>query len=146
MTGDNARTWLTETRLAAGIFGVLLVITVAVASTARQDASQGPNGVGQPRQAPVTIGGSGIENSAPFHLNAGDYRVAWTATPDHDTGCYHGADLESAEVDVFEPLGNELLDSSAPLSGSTYIYGLEGASYYIRASSGCSWTYTFTQQ
>jgi hypothetical protein len=106
----------------------------------------GGGGGGAPAQAPITISGSGIENSAPFHLNGGDYRVTWTATPDSDVGCYHGANLDSNEVDVFEVLANEILDSAAPMSGSTYVYGLDPGRYYINANSGCDWSFTFTQQ
>lgn len=100
------------------------------------------------RQPPVTVSGSGIENSDPFTLAEGDYRVEWTATPDHDTGCYHGAQLDSTDESefVFEQLANELLDTIEPASGSTNVYGLDGGRYYVSASSGCDWSFTFTQQ
>lgn len=99
-------------------------------------------------EAPVTITGSGIENSAPFLLDGGIYLVEWTAIPHSDQGCYHGAELEAVDPDaaVFEPLANELLDSAAPKTGTTYIYDLAGGDYYVHASSGCDWSFTFTAQ
>lgn len=108
----------------------------------------GGGGADTPAQQPVTVSGSGIENSDPFRLAAGDYAVEWTATPHSDTGCYHGANLESTDESrfVFEPLANELLDSATPVSGSTNIYGLDGGEYYVAASSGCDWRFVFTAQ
>lgn len=99
-------------------------------------------------EAPVTITGSGIENSAPFHLGGGIYLVEFTATPRSDQGCYHGAYLQSADPNapVYERLASELLESAAPLSGTTYIYDLAAGDYYINANSGCDWSFTFTAQ
>jgi hypothetical protein len=99
-------------------------------------------------QEPVTVTGSGIEKSAPFHLEAGTYEVTWTATPPNDQGCYHGANLGAVDPDqvIFEPLANELLDSSAAKTGSTFIYNLDAGDYYVDASSGCEWSFIFTQQ
>jgi len=99
-------------------------------------------------QEPVTVTGTGIQKSAPFHLEAGTYLVTWTATPSNAQGCYHGASLQSTNPDtpIFELLANELLDSGAPKSGQTFIYNLDAGDYYVDASSGCAWSFTFTQQ
>jgi hypothetical protein len=94
----------------------------------------------------VTITGTGISKSAPFHLNGGTYEVTWKATPSSSVGCYHGASLGAVDPSafVFETLANELLDSAAPKTGSTFIYNLPSGDYYVNASSGCSWSFTFT--
>jgi hypothetical protein len=102
-----------------------------------------------PAEAPVTITGSGIESSAPFHLDGGVYLVEWTATFNSGSdGCYHGADLKAVDPDVLmvEPLASELLDSGDPMEGTTYVYDLARGDYYVRASSGCDWSFTFTAQ
>jgi hypothetical protein len=105
-------------------------------------ATQQP--AGNPARSPVTVTGSGIEKSKPFALS-GNYSVAWTATPDSDTGCYHGADLERADGEfMIETLVNEILDSKAPKSGTTQLYNLDATNYYVDANSGCSWSFTFT--
>jgi hypothetical protein len=85
--------------------------------------------------------------AAPFHLNGGNYKVDWTATPASSTGCYHGASLGAVDPNqlLLEPLANELLSSKAPKTGSTFIYNLPG-DYYVDASSGCAWSFTFTAQ
>jgi hypothetical protein len=103
-------------------------------------------GGGAAPQAPITVTGSGIENSAPFHLNGGDYRVAWTATPHSDGGCYHGLHLEPTGGSGGEWLAAEMIDTAAPMNDSTYVYGVSAGSYYINANSGCDWTVTLSQQ
>lgn len=101
---------------------------------------------GQASRTARTVTGSGIAKSEPFAL-AGDYSVKWTATPDSDTGCYHGANLERADGELFfEPLVNELLDSRSPKSGSTRLYGMVATRYYVEVSSGCAWSFTFTPE
>ncbi len=146
--------WNAEPRKSNVNWGLLLLIVGGIVVVgyivSEQQAASGPsnggNGGGGQHQAPVTISGSGIETSRKFHLNGGDYLVRWTATPDTDHGCYHGATLESTDVSVFETLASELLDDGTPKSGSTYLYQVEDANYYVDASSGCDWSFTFTQQ
>lgn len=95
-------------------------------------------------RAPHTLTGSGISKTAPFDLQ-GDYTVTWQATPDSQYGCYMGASLERADGQfIDELLVNEILNSSAPKSGSTRLYGLDAARYYVDANSGCKWSFTFT--
>jgi hypothetical protein len=93
-------------------------------------------------QAPVTVNGSGIENSAPFSLAAGDYLVEWAATTERS--CFHGGDLKGIDNDDTEYLVSEMLEGDG--SGTTYAYDLSGGTYYLRASSGCGWTFRFTRQ
>ena len=95
---------------------------------------------------PVTITGSGISKSKPFAL-AGDYEVTWTAQADSSGGCYHGASLQRADGEfTFETLVNELISDAKPHSGTTNLYNLDATQYYVDASSGCSWSFTFTPQ
>jgi hypothetical protein len=32
------------------------------------------------------------------------------------------------------------------MSGTTFVYGLDAARYFVNANSGCDWSFTFTQQ
>lgn len=92
----------------------------------------------------VTVKGNGISQSKPFHLG-GSYAVGWVATPKSSYGCYHGAYLKRADgTFLFETLGNEMLNSGKAAKGETNLFGLDDADYYIDASSGCKWVYTFT--
>lgn len=133
------------------ILGIVVVIAVGLAVLGQLDkrATGAPApiastaGGGSTRSA-QTITGSGISKSQPFELE-GDYNVTWTATPDSDVGCYHGANLQRADgSSIFEVLANELLNSKAPKTGSTRLYGLDRGRYYVDASSGCAWSFTFS--
>jgi hypothetical protein len=115
-------------------------------STAGSSASDVPAASAPAQRTAVTVSGKGIMNSKLFSLGPGDYLVGWKATPSSSGGCYHGASLVGRDNDDRENLGNELLDSKTPATGETNLYGLTGGRYYIDASSGCSWTYTFTPQ
>lgn len=101
-----------------------------------------PGGGGVTRSV-VTITGSGIEKSASYAMS-GDYIVNWTATPSSDSGCYHGANLESVQATHFEMLVNEMISNGLQKSGNTHIYALPAGDYYINAASGCAWSFTFT--
>lgn len=95
---------------------------------------------------PLVIEGSGIQSSAPFVLDGGDYYIQWTATPKGDGGCYHGGTLEMAGNPLgFVMLANEILPDSTPVDGETYAYGLKPGRYYLKMSSGCDWRVTLTR-
>lgn len=133
---------------------LLILVVIALNShpaTSQQGASTAESAdasVAGVHQEPVTVSGTGIEKSAPFHLEAGNYLVTWTATPSSDQGCYHGATLSAVDPNapVFEMLANELLKDATPKSGQTRIYNLRSGDYYINGTSGCAWSFTFTQQ
>ena len=109
-----------------------------------QVASATPTNPPAPTREIVTVKGSGISSSKPFHL-AGNYLVNWIATPKSSYGCYHGASLKRTDgTFMFETIGNEVLNSGKSSKGETNLYNLDDADYYIDASSGCKWVYTFT--
>jgi DUF971 family protein len=93
-----------------------------------------------PQRQAVTVTGSGIMNSEPFRLS-GDYSVDWTATASSDVGCYHGTSLEPTGTGR----GADLISKevSGTESGTVGVYGLASGSYYVRAASGCDWTFRF---
>jgi hypothetical protein len=96
-----------------------------------------------PTRAAVTVKGTGISKSKPFHL-AGNYAVTWTAQSSSSVGCYHGADLQRADgTAMFETLVNEVFSDAKSHTGSTNLYNLDDAQYYVDASSGCAWSFTF---
>lgn len=98
-------------------------------------------------QQPITIKGKGISKSAPFHLAGGSYAVTWTAKASDSVGCYHGASLARADgTYMFEVLANEIISDAKPHTGSTNVYNVDDAQYYIDGSSGCTWSFTFTLQ
>jgi hypothetical protein len=117
------------------------------AATARPATSQPVAATAAPpARTPVTVTGSGISKSKPFHLE-GNYAVDWTATPASSGGCFHGASLERADgTSLFESLANAILKDAEPKTGSTNLYNLDAADYYVNASSGCEWSFTFKPQ
>jgi hypothetical protein len=102
----------------------------------------------EPTQAVVqretlTVKGKGISSSKAFRL-AGNYELQWVATADSSVGCYHGATLKRADgTFMFETIANEMIDSKKPVSGETNLFNLDDAEYYVDASSGCDWEFTF---
>jgi hypothetical protein len=95
---------------------------------------------------PITISGKGISKSTKFPL-AGDYEVTWTAKASSSSGCYHGASLERADgTSMFELLVNEIINDAKSHTGTTNLYNVDAADYYVDASSGCTWSFTFTSQ
>lgn len=132
--------------LAIGAFVVVAIIVLGrpPASAPGTTTPKTPNAPNAPARSAQTITGSGISKSAPFTLS-GDYEVRWTATPTSDSGCYHGASLERADGEFMnETLANEILDNRTPQSGATRLYGMDDARYYVDASSGCKWSFTFS--
>jgi len=91
----------------------------------------------------VTVKGKGISSSKAFRL-AGNYELQWVAIADSSVGCYHGANLERADgTFMFETLANEIIDGKKPVSGVSNLFNLDDAEYYVDASSGCDWEFTF---
>jgi hypothetical protein len=37
-----------------------------------------------------------------------------------------------------------MLDTMAPESGTSQLYNLDAANYYVDTTSGCGWSFTFT--
>lgn len=95
-------------------------------------------------RGPVSVQGSGVEESRPFQL-AGDYLVIWSAKAGSG-GCYHVAFLERTDGGpmIDEMFVKETVWGGAPpLTGTTRLYDLDAASYYVDVTSGCRWTFTF---
>lgn len=91
----------------------------------------------------MIVTGEGISKSRPFVLE-GDYVVNWTATPHTAVGCYHGASLKAdGDRTTFEMLVNETINDGAKHTGATSLYDMAAGSYYVDASSGCDWAFTF---
>jgi hypothetical protein len=97
---------------------------------------------------PVTMNGSGIENTAPFHLDSGNYLVQWTATPrSQGASCYHGGTLKTTTGKSIESIANASLNRGEPqTTGETRVYNVASGEYFVHMSSGCNWTVTLTQQ
>jgi hypothetical protein len=94
----------------------------------------------------VTVSGKGISKSKTFNL-AGDYEVTWTAQADSHVGCYHGASLARKDGEYVDgTLVNEIFKDAKKHTGTTNLYGLDATAYYVDASSGCSWSFTFAPQ
>ena len=68
--------------------------------------------------------------------------MSWEGSGDA-IGCYLGADLERADGDpILEVLVNEVIEGRR--SGTTNLYGLAAADYYVATNSSCSsWSFTF---
>jgi len=79
-------------------------------------------------------------NTAPFSLNAGNYKVEFTTYKK----CFYGGDLESVDGSISESFINTMEVGS----GETYLYNITKNDYYISmiTGGGCKWDVTFTQQ
>lgn len=88
----------------------------------------------------VTVSGEGIMSSEPVTL-AGDYRVDWLASNDGGRDCFHGTTLRTTGGERAADL--ILTEVHGSGSGTVYVYGLESGRYYVDASSGCAWSFTF---
>ena len=87
----------------------------------------------------LTISGDN-GNTAPFSLNAGNYKVNFTTYKD----CYYGGRLNSVDDSNSE----SIISTSEVGTGETYLYNLPGNNYYLSmiTGGGCKWDVTFTQQ
>jgi len=97
---------------------------------------------------PVRVEGSGIMNTAPFQLEAGDYIISWSAadrSKGDRVGCSHGAALHPVSGKGGELLVNAGVEADGTKSGVTHVYGATAGSYYIRASSGCDWQFDISR-
>lgn len=125
----------------------VLIAVVFIVAACNQPATGGGGSGGGAAPAggpPASVSGKGISKSAPFRLS-GNYNVTWTAKADSAVGCYHGGDLSRADgTFFFESLANEILNDAATHTGSTRLYNVPDAQYYVNANSGCTWTFTFT--
>jgi hypothetical protein len=95
--------------------------------------SASPSPSAAPLAEPVVLSGDGTMKTAKFHLSAGDYLATWTSV---DPKGVFGSYLQSTEVTVFEPIG------VFQASGSTYLYGIADADYYLDVNSTSAWTVT----
>lgn len=105
----------------------------AVAATATAVPTEAPTL--EPAAPPVVLSGPGSMKTAEFRLS-GDYVATWTsANPDGVFGSF----LQSNEVaGLYEPIG------VFQVSGTTHIYGLADAKYFLDVNSTSAWTVTLT--
>jgi len=95
-------------------------------------------------RSPVTVSGSSIGKSDPFRL-VGDYAVTWTAQANSQSGCYNGATLERTDGEYTGlRLARDTYDGAALHTGSSNLYGMDGAQFYVDATGSCKWSFTFT--
>jgi hypothetical protein len=87
----------------------------------------------------LTISGE-YGNTAPFSLNAGNYKVNYTTYQD----CFYGVRLNGVSDSYVE----SIMSTSEVGPGETYLYDLKANNYYLSmtTSGGCKWDVTFTQQ
>lgn len=97
-----------------------------------------------PGEDTVTISGPGSQNSDPFVLEGGAYRVTYNFSGD----CEYGAFLEPTNSDV--GTNETIATGSGPLQGETNLFDVAPTEYFIRlianASQGCPYTITFTSR
>jgi hypothetical protein len=112
-----------------------LVPLVSAAPRASVAPSAASSPTAAPLANPVVLTGDGTMKTAKFHLAAGDYLATWTTV---DPKGVFGSFLKSTEVTLYEPIG------VFQASGSTYLYGIEDADYYLDVNSTSGWTVTIT--
>lgn len=107
------------------------------------DQFAGPPGTEPPSDA-ITVHGGGTENSDPFRLSGGSYRVTY----DYSGDCFYNASLDDTGGD---PGKFEILPGSDTAeSGDDNLYNIEPGEYFVDMSTGanssggaCPWTITF---
>ena len=115
--------------------------TTQVESPATNSETVSPQEETMPNEPKLTFTISGDNgNTAPFSLNAGNYKVEFTTYKK----CFYGGDLESVDGSISESFINTLEVGS----GETYLYNVTENDYYISmiTGGGCKWDVTFTQQ
>ena len=87
----------------------------------------------------LTISGDN-GNTAPFTLNAGNYKLDFTTYED----CFYGGRLNTVDDSYSE----SIIRTSEIGSGENYLYNLTANDYYVSMTSAgdCKWDITFTQQ
>jgi len=86
---------------------------------------------------PLTINrsGTGPGHSADFHLLAGDYAFAWSATDPKPTAC---------QIDIrLSGNGSSIPIVSQSLTGqktdTAFLHGIPGGTYFFDSASTCQW-------
>jgi hypothetical protein len=91
--------------------------------------------------APVHLSGTSEQNTAPFELPAGDYKVSWSASSTTESPCFLGAALKSpSDSSVFVGSISADVPATGTATGETRIYGLKSGTYFEFVTSHCKWT------
>jgi hypothetical protein len=93
---------------------------------------------------PITLTGTGTQDTPLFQLAAGNYTLRWKAQATSAVGCFHGASLRALEGFFMKPAGSGQVKD--PLEGSTEIYNVDAGAYYLNINSGCAWEITIAPQ
>jgi hypothetical protein len=118
--------------------GVLRAVA-CLAAALILSACSGSNG--SPQSTAVTSKGDGPGGSAAMTLVAGDYTLAWSASPSSGASCQHRAALETTDELVIHPLMNEPI-TAAVKDREIRLDDLPAGEYYIDVNSDCSWAFT----
>jgi len=131
------------------ITAALLALTVAAPLAHAQDAAAPPPAacVTDPPAAGAArvVTGSGKQQSAPFKLDGGAYRVDWTS--DKPVESYSYIRLEAADEGngissqwLLNPSGA----TAGQTTGQTYIYRIKPGAYYVAPAVPGGWSVTLT--
>ena len=126
---------------------IALVVVVLVAAAYTFIRESGPRAtLGGPimgSRLPVTFSGSGTSKT-PSQSLMGAYTITWSAVADSDAGCHLDARLRGhGRGGLGEVLVNETIEDAGRRTGQINVNALSGGGFYIDASLGCSWEFTF---
>ncbi len=91
---------------------------------------------------PLLIAGTGRGNSEAFRLAGGDYAIAWTMI--ERGSCVVASGWLKQLPSGFPAEHIFSGDIDAETSGTSFVYSVEPARYYVHNTGDCSWTATFT--
>lgn len=92
---------------------------------------------------PITISGDGRQQSAPFHLDGGAYRVDWT----YGKPVAVGTSIAIENADEANWTSSAQVVNGGPIgatSGQTFAYKLKPGTYYVSAQVAAPWSVTLT--
>jgi hypothetical protein len=133
-------------RAILGFLAVLLLVACAgteggmpgssAATNVTSSPEHTPTPTARPAPTPLALSGQGSKVTAPFHLDAGNYRVSWTATGESTNFIVHIRAGQQVQYLISEI-------PPKPSSGEAF-FQAAGGDYFLEVdASTLSWTITF---
>lgn len=119
---------------------LLVVTTLASATTTPVRAQELTTCTPQPIGAPITLEGNSLTQTAPFILEGGTYTLDWTApeTAQKNVSIFLAAADGVMEYDKL------MVNTITVREGRTYIYNVKRGTYYLKVTAPAKWTATLT--
>lgn len=116
----------------------------AAPASAAQETAPPSCAAGQPSGDPLTVGGTGQQQSAPFALAGGAYRVDWTtAAPTTQLSFIELKSADDPSVLRSKTILNATAEGGAT-SGQTFLYTVKPGPHYLSVRLPAAWAVTLT--